>query len=66
MPATKLSSARRTFRCRRGVGMPRQGWAFYANEGADPWEFQFGLDYSQPGPTGAMGTPVLRREWPLA
>ena len=35
------------------------GWAFYANEGADPWEFQFGLDYAQPGPTGCRGTPFF-------
>ncbi|WP_197530509.1 DUF1207 domain-containing protein [Bythopirellula polymerisocia] len=35
------------------------GWAFYANEGADPWEFQFGLDYAQPGPTGCLGTPFF-------
>jgi hypothetical protein len=35
------------------------GWAFYADEGSDPWEFQFGVDYAQPGPTGARGTPFL-------
>jgi hypothetical protein len=35
------------------------GWGFYADEGADPWEFQFGLDYSQPGPTDAFGTPFF-------
>jgi len=35
------------------------GWAFYANEGTDPWEFQFGLDYAQPGPTGLRGTPFF-------
>ncbi len=35
------------------------GWAFYADEGADPWEFQFGLDYAQPGPTGGRGTPFF-------
>jgi len=35
------------------------GWAFYADEGSDPWEFQFGLDYAQPGPTGRRGTPFL-------
>lgn len=34
-------------------------WAFYADEGADPWAFQFGLDYAQPGPTGAIGTPFF-------
>ena len=34
-------------------------WAFYADEGADPWAFQFGLDYAQPGPTGFQGTPFF-------
>jgi len=33
------------------------GWAFYSDGGSDPWEFQFGLDYAQPGPTGRRGTP---------
>ena len=33
------------------------GWAFYSDGGSDPWEFQFGLDYAQPGPTGQRGTP---------
>lgn len=35
------------------------GWAFYADEGTDPWEFQFGADYAQPGPTGCRGTPFF-------
>jgi len=35
------------------------GWAFYADEGSDPWEFQFGVDYAQPGPTGSRGTPFF-------
>ncbi len=35
------------------------GWAFYADEGTEPWEFQFGLDYAQPGPTGSRGTPFF-------
>jgi len=35
------------------------GWAFYADEGSEPWEFQFGFDYAQPGPTGSRGTPFL-------
>jgi hypothetical protein len=34
-------------------------WAFYADEGADPWAFQFGVDYAQPGPTGIQGTPFF-------
>lgn len=32
-------------------------WAFYYDDGALPWEFQFGIDVAQPGPTGARGTP---------
>lgn len=35
------------------------GWALYADEGSDPWEFQFGVDYAQPGPTGRCGTPFF-------
>ena len=35
------------------------GWAFYEDEGAEPWEFQFGIDYAQPGPTGCYGTPFF-------
>lgn len=35
------------------------GWAFYADEGTEPWEFQFGVDYAQPGFTGIRGTPFL-------
>lgn len=35
------------------------GWAFYADEGSDPWEFQFGIDYTPPGPTGLRGSPFL-------
>lgn len=35
------------------------GWAFYADEGTDPWEFQFGVDMARPGPTGRMGTPFI-------
>jgi hypothetical protein len=34
-------------------------WAFYADEGADPWAFQFGVEYAQPGATGALGTPFF-------
>jgi hypothetical protein len=34
-------------------------WAFYADEGADPWAFQFGVEYAQPGPTGPQGTPFF-------
>ena len=35
------------------------GWAFYADGGAEPWEFQFGVDYAQPGATGLRGTPFV-------
>lgn len=34
-------------------------WAFYSDGGSDPWEFQFGLDYSPAGRTGARGTPFF-------
>ena len=33
------------------------GWAFYDDEGSDPWEFQFGVDLATPGPTGTRGVP---------
>jgi Protein of unknown function (DUF1207) len=35
------------------------GYAFNATDGAEPWEFQFGTELSQPGPTGNRGTPFL-------
>lgn len=35
------------------------GWAFYTDGGADPWEFQFGADYSPVMPTGLAGSPFL-------
>ncbi len=35
------------------------GYAFFADGGAEPWEFQFGVEYSQPGPTGSRGTPFF-------
>jgi hypothetical protein len=35
------------------------GWAFYYDEGAQPWEFQFGVDVAEPGPTGLAGTPFV-------
>jgi hypothetical protein len=34
-------------------------WAFNPDGGANPWEFQFGTELSQPGPTGPDGTPFL-------
>jgi len=34
-------------------------WAFYSDGGSQPWEFQFGVDYSQPGPTGCCGVPFV-------
>jgi Protein of unknown function (DUF1207) len=34
-------------------------FAFNATGGAEPWEFQFGAEYSQPGPTGFNGVPFL-------
>jgi hypothetical protein len=35
------------------------GWSFHYDEGAEPWEFQFGVDVAQPGPTGWAGTPFF-------
>jgi hypothetical protein len=35
------------------------GWAFHYDGGAKPWEFQFGIDYSSPDPTGISGTPFF-------
>ncbi len=35
------------------------GYAFNADGGAEPWEFQFGTEYAKPGPTGTRGTPFL-------
>lgn len=34
-------------------------WAFFTAGGAEPWEFQFGLEWAQPGPTGMAGTPFV-------
>jgi hypothetical protein len=34
-------------------------YALNATGGAEPWEFQFGTELSQPGPTGPRGTPFL-------
>lgn len=34
------------------------GWAFHYDE-SKPWEFQFGVDVAQPGPTGAIGAPFF-------
>jgi hypothetical protein len=33
------------------------GWAFYTGEIAQPWEFQFGVDWARPGATGLLGIP---------
>ncbi len=35
------------------------GWAFNADGGAEPWDVQFGAEFSSPGPTGCYGTPFL-------
>ena len=35
------------------------GWAFYANDGAEPWEFQFGIDYSPVRPHCPQGAPFF-------
>jgi hypothetical protein len=34
------------------------GWAFHYDE-SEPWEFQFGVDVAQPGPTDAFGAPFF-------
>jgi hypothetical protein len=33
-------------------------WAFHYDE-SQPWEFQFGVDVAEPGPTGFWGTPFM-------
>ncbi len=36
------------------------GWAFYTDGGTQPWEFQFGIDYSPAEPsTGLRGAPFV-------
>ena len=34
-------------------------WAFHYDGGSEPWEFQFGVDVAEPGPTGPAGTPFI-------
>ena len=34
-------------------------YAFFTAGGAEPWEFQFGAEYAQPGVTGRRGTPFF-------
>jgi hypothetical protein len=34
------------------------GWAFHYDV-SEPWEFQFGVDVAEPGPTGIYGTPFV-------
>jgi hypothetical protein len=46
---------------------PHPAWRLYSEAayavnvdgGAEPWEFQFGTELSDPGPTGVHGTPFL-------
>jgi hypothetical protein len=45
---------------------PHPAWRFYAEAGwafyyrvSEPWEFQFGVDIAEPGPTGPWGTPFI-------
>jgi len=35
------------------------GYAFNVDGGAEPWEFQFGTELAQAGPTGLRGTPFF-------
>lgn len=35
------------------------GWSFNTDGGAEPWEFQFGIDYSPRASRGLIGSPYL-------
>ena len=35
------------------------GYAFYTDGGNEPWEFQFGVDYSPLNPSGPWGAPFF-------
>lgn len=35
------------------------GWAFYTDGGSEPWEFQFGIDYSPVVQWSVLGTPFF-------
>jgi hypothetical protein len=35
------------------------GWAFHFDDGSEPWEFQFGVDVAEPGPTDSWGAPFI-------
>jgi hypothetical protein len=35
------------------------GWAFHEDGGSEPWEFQFGVEYSPAEPTGIGGAPFF-------
>ena len=35
------------------------GWAYYADEGSEPWEFQFGIEYSSMWPSTVRGAPFF-------
>lgn len=35
------------------------GWAFFSDGGSEPWEFQFGIDYSPAHPSGLLGSPFF-------
>jgi hypothetical protein len=35
------------------------GWAFYSDGGSEPWEFQFGIDYSPLMPQFVRGSPFV-------
>lgn len=35
------------------------GWAFYSDGGSDPWEFQFGAEYSPACRVGPRGSPFV-------
>jgi len=35
------------------------GWGFYTDGGAEPWEYQFGADFSPAAPTTVWGAPFV-------
>jgi hypothetical protein len=35
------------------------GWTFHEDGGAEPWEFQFGVDWSSTEPSGPLGAPFF-------
>ena len=40
-------------------------WAYHADGGSLPWEFQFGIDYSPSQPNGLYGAPFAAINWKI-